>query len=359
MRGSRFITAVLAQAAIIVGIGGAHAAPPAALVEAANREGRLVVAGPPIQAHRETIMKFQEVYPAIKLEYDGTPPQVKEPRISAERGSGKFLVDVFISGAGTNAFAYYIPGGWFDELRPTVVDPEVTNDAKWIGGFEAGFGDAGKRYVYAFTAERAAGLFVNKDIVREDFTVHSLTDPKYQGKIASLDPRLPGPGQTTLQQIVANIGEEKACQMLSTQKLVLSETPKQIIDWAARGAYPILIGADTATMNNYKTTGLAKNVQIVPDARGTVLSKWGNIMLMNRAPNPNAAKLFINWILSRDAQVAWSKSAGINSRRTDVEPANRDAVIDADVWANGYNISVERNAADALKVTKLAQTCMK
>ena len=49
----------------------------------------------------------------------------------------------------------------------------------------------------------------------------------------------------------------------------------------------------------------------VPDA-------FGNLALLNRAPHPNAAKVFINWGLSREGQTAWVQIVERNSRRLDV-----------------------------------------
>jgi iron(III) transport system substrate-binding protein len=337
----------------------ASAEPPRSLVDAAKKEGRLVVAGPPVQAHRETIMRFEKAYPGIKIEYMGSPPQVQEPRIGAERAAGKYLVDAHVSGVSISHFTRYIPDGWYADLREAIVDPDVRKEQNWIGGFDSGFMDTGKKYAYAFTAELAGGLFINKDLIRDAFTYPTLLDPKFAGKIATLDPRHRGPGSTALQQIIANIGEEKACQLLGTQKLILSETPKQIVDWAARGTYPVLIGADTATLNTYRATGLARNIEVVKDEKATVLSKWGNVMLMQNPPNPNAAKLFVNWMLSRDAQAAWSKSATVNSRRTDVAPGNPALAITADTWLKGYNITLQRNAEDAVIAMKIAEKCIK
>ena len=47
-------------------------------------------------------------------------------------------------------------------------------------------------------------------------------------------------------------------------------------------------------------------------------SSAGSITLINRAPYPNAAKVFINWFLSRDGQMAWQKHADRNSLRIDI-----------------------------------------
>jgi hypothetical protein len=40
--------------------------------------------------------------------------------------------------------------------------------------------------------------------------------------------------------------------------------------------------------------------------------------LVHRAPHPNAAKIYINWLLSREGQTLWSQLSGYASRRLDV-----------------------------------------
>ena len=50
------------------------------------------------------------------------------------------------------------------------------------------------------------------------------------------------------------------------------------------------------------------------------------VLLYNKAPHPNAAKLFINWFLSKEGQNAWCKEIPQNSARTDVPPFNKDGV---------------------------------
>ena len=61
-------------------------------------------------------------------------------------------------------------------------------------------------------------------------------------------------------------------------------------------------------------------------------SGGGSLSLLNQAPHPNAAKVFINWFLSRRGQIALQKLGDIddppNSRRIDipkdaVPPTNR------------------------------------
>src|SRR5207249_7223003 len=67
-----------------------------------------------------------------------------------------------------------------------------------------------------------------------------------------------------------------------------------------------------------------------------LVTQAGTLALLNRAPHASAAKVFINWFLSRDGQIALQKSLArsgaetADSRRidipkTDVKPENRRA----------------------------------
>ena len=40
--------------------------------------------------------------------------------------------------------------------------------------------------------------------------------------------------------------------------------------------------------------------------------------VLSKAPHPNATKLFVNWVLSREGQVAWQKYTEANSLRMDI-----------------------------------------
>ena len=41
-------------------------------------------------------------------------------------------------------------------------------------------------------------------------------------------------------------------------------------------------------------------------------------MVPRNAPHSNAAKIYLDYLLSRDGQLAWSKATGLTSRRSDV-----------------------------------------
>jgi ABC-type Fe3+ transport system substrate-binding protein len=80
---------------------------------------------------------------------------------------------------------------------------------------------------------------------------------------------------------------------------------------------------------------------------------------MNKAPNPNAAAVFVNWLLSREAQDHWARNGNYNSRRTDVEPVNPELRVDLDTWTKGYNMSSHRTAKEGVAAMRIASEALK
>ena len=57
-------------------------------------------------------------------------------------------------------------------------------------------------------------------------------------------------------------------------------------------------------------------------------SSFGGVIAFLNTPNPNAAKVYANWVMTREAQDRIAKAANYNSRRTDVEPGEPQTVVD-------------------------------
>lgn len=82
-------------------------------------------------------------------------------------------------------------------------------------------------------------------------------------------------------------------------------------------------------MNTFREKGVGLNVKPLapetPAGGGTRIGPgFGAAMLVNRAPHPNAAKVFLNWLLSREGQTAYVKATEVNSRRLDVTEGPAD-----------------------------------
>ena len=81
------------------------------------------------------------------------------------------------------------------------------------------------------------------------------------------------------------------------------------------------VGVSSDRLAEFQEQGIGKNV--VPldprdPAGARIASGFSALMFVDRAPHPNAAKVFINWLLDKDAQALWVDASNTNSRRIDV-----------------------------------------
>jgi ABC-type Fe3+ transport system substrate-binding protein len=88
-----------------------------------------------------------------------------------------------------------------------------------------------------------------------------------------------------------------------------------------RATHPIGFGGGNRdTLQPFIDAGL--NVNVAHAGRSPYVAYdsvgYGMVTLFNRAPNPNAAKVFLNWLLTRETQALLGEKLEQNSRRTDV-----------------------------------------
>ncbi|TWA57331.1 iron(III) transport system substrate-binding protein [Azospirillum baldaniorum] len=334
----------------------------AATVAAAEAEGKLTLLGPAIQPYRLSILEFQKAYPKIQFEYTGGTSPEFEARLRNERRVNLFLWDLMVAGVSGSVYTEQIPAGWYDPIRPLITRPGVVDDAAWIGGFEGGFLDAGRTHVFAFQAGLQNNLNIDRAQIPEAelSSLDGLLDPKWAGRIAILDPRNRGSGHlVTL--LLSALGEEKTRAFLADQKLVLAGSNRQLADWVAQGAYPITSGLSPSEIATLHEKGLAREVRALktPPAQTAWTPGWGAVALLHKAPHPNAAKVFVNWLLSREAQADWAKRGFVNSRRKDVEPGLPISAIDEQSFREGITFNAAATAEVAQRAFALAKDVLR
>jgi iron(III) transport system substrate-binding protein len=244
------------------------------------------------------------------------------PRILQERQAGIFSQDVLISSVGT-PFTSLKPAGGIDPIRAAFIRGDIQDDKVWLNGFEAGFLDNDKKWMYASTFDKSVGVWINTDQVgpNEVTALKDLLNPKWKGKILSLDPRTVGVAWNVL-DMKRTGGEEFVRKLYGEQEPVLVRELRQATEFMVKGQYPIGIGAPNAdTFVDFENQGLGQNLRPLELDGGVFLISTSCLYLINRAPHPNAAKLFVNWFLTKEAQTAWAKLTRQNSRRLDGVPA--------------------------------------
>src|SRR5262249_40182680 len=151
-----------------------------------------------------------------------------------------------------------------------------------------------------------------------------LLNPEWKGKIAMLDPRRAGAGLDISTFWYTNeklgLGQSFMKQLLTTQEIFMSNEERQIVDFVARGRYAIALGRSGTLTFQPKARGLP--VELFGSAGlqegGFVTASNGTISVVKNTPHPNAVKVYLNYLLSIEGQVVWSKASGLASLRRDV-----------------------------------------
>ncbi|HLY64360.1 MAG TPA: extracellular solute-binding protein [Chloroflexota bacterium] len=138
---------------------------------------------------------------------------------------------------------------------------------------------------------------------------------------ASYDPRGAGAALSTFTFFysVPSLGKS-FIEALLKQDVTISKDATQVSDWVARGEYPIGIAGFDDTALQLKQKGAPIDAY-PPDALkegAYVTTGWGSLAVFNKAPHPNATKVYLDWLLSVDGQQAVAQAQGFPSLRKDV-----------------------------------------
>lgn len=304
-------------------------------VEAAKKEGQLNIYIGGWEAVIES-GAFQKAYPEIKVVMVGGRGGETAKRILAERRAGKYLADVSSEGIGSNYRTLHAAKS-FDPIKPALLLPEVTDESLWWQGKHR-YADPEGQSVFRYVGlpQRGNISYNTKAVGSKDIqSVWDLVDPKWRGRIVARDVRSPGPGNAPMRFFYHHtaIGPAFIKRLFGEMEVTLFRDFRQGVDWLASGKASLCLFC--SDIDKAKQQGLPVD-EFVGFKEGAALhTQYGTLALLNRAPNPNAAKVFINWFLSREGQIALQKSLKsadeapdslrIDIPKDDVKPENRRA----------------------------------
>jgi iron(III) transport system substrate-binding protein len=284
---------------------------------AAEKEARLVIYGPPGADQQKLYTEvFQQAFPKLKVNY--TPGRISEiiSRIMAEQRAGMRQADLVLGGTDI-LLGTLKDKNLLQPIRPALVLPEVVDNGAWFKG-KLWFADNEDRFIPMWRAVPYTAACINTNLVKtnELKSYWDLLQPKWKGKIASQDLRI-GSARNQMYAVYSrkDLGPDYLKRLYGDMEVTISRNLPQIADWIAGGKYAIAIGGvdcdDLA----------AKGLPVVPIhlegiaavGAGTDPASW-----LASSPNANAAKVFLNWILSRDGQSQFQKLTRENSLRVDI-----------------------------------------
>ena len=279
------------------------------IVKRAEEEGQVGVYATDSIGNAQMIWAaFQKRYPKIKLV--GTSMGRGSdlfPKLFAERRAGKFLTDVFL-GAPTAIYQNLYRGKIIEPVAPLLVHPGVTDLSKWWMG-KHHYIDPEGQYVFMYeSALYGPPISFNTKLINEKEikSAWDLVQPQWKGKYAALQ-LSPAQGSTALTYVYHHpqLGPKFIERVYRELEPTMFRELRQGVDWLSQGKFPLCFlcrRIDRAAMQGLPVAEL--NPYQVEEKPG-LGSGSGALVLMNRHPNPNGAKVFINWFLSLEGQIAF------------------------------------------------------
>ncbi len=278
-----------------------------------------IIGGTSVAGLKDSIKLFKEKF-GIDLLITTGRDSTLAPKLQQERRNGLYLQDVMISGH-TTLITTMKPAGFFDPLTPLLVLPEVLDQKLWYDG-RFDWADEG-HYVFNYALYPHHLVVINTDLVKpgEIQSYYDLLNPKWKDKIVINDPVIPGMGSSGFISMMHNsLVNVDFFNKLAAQKNMLTRDQDLQATWVAKGKYPLALWPSLGGMAKFIDSG-APVMPVTDMKESTSAGSTGSALsFFNRAPHPNAAKVFINWFLSREGQAINQRAIGKQTRRTDVAP---------------------------------------
>jgi ABC-type Fe3+ transport system substrate-binding protein len=300
------------------------------LVEQAQAEGTVVVAGPPVDEVRlQLSAAFQERF-GIGVEYLSGRSGEQAERIAAEAAAGVHEQDVFIGAAGVT-FGQLIPRKLVEDMRSVLVGDEVLDPASWRSG-EVPFLDEAQNSALALALYRFGYIAVNTDVVDEgEITTWSdVLDPKWRGKIVMDNPAFTGPGVYDVATLLEAKGEDFVEDLYVGQQPLFLRDYRQAVEGVVRGTHPLGISLTPDPIDEAIEQGLPIDLVYLEDAPVTATSGVSLLSLIADAPHRSAAVLLVNWLACAEGNEVFNAAMGTNSSRSDVDTGAERYQIPAD-----------------------------
>ncbi len=298
-----------------------------ALVKKAQKEGRVVIYGASMGDASARFKKaFGDRY-GIELEFQvGRGSGEIVQRLLTERRAGLYAADIGNGGLLT-FFKVITPANIALPLEPLIMLDEVKDPRKWRVGRLPFLGK--KKQIVAPASMTSHYITVNGNMVKESeiTSFDDLLDPKWKGKIIINDPTITGRGNNWFSYMMLQLyGREKGAEymkkLVANQPMVLRDERLQV-EWIAKNKYPVLIAGKQTIVESFINAGAPLKWVKLKDAAMLTSGSFYMYAYKN-APHPNAQKVFLNWILSKEAGDIIAKAGGFPSERTDVSRAGFD-----------------------------------
>jgi len=339
---SRLLPCFLLSCAMLVLAGGFGPAIAADTVDlaAAKREGKIVwYTSVPIETAQKIANLFEQKN-GIKVELFRSGGSNILRRFQQEADGGKVFVDV-LTHSEPAAARVMTKKGLFVSFKATDFD-KVPAEVKDPNGYHV-----------------AQRLNVMAIYLRDDKVPAAdrpkrwadLTQPKYKGKMVMADPSFTSL-LVTITGMLAKTQGWGFFEKLRQNDILLVQGNQQVSDMVKRGERAIAVGADAAYVGEVKKSGLPVST-LYPEDGAFIIPSPSSVV--KNSPNPNAAKAFADFMLSKTVQELFPQEH-LYSARIDVPgPEGNPPLSDIKTQPVDYDYieaestRIKRRFADAMQ----------
>jgi iron(III) transport system substrate-binding protein len=260
------------------------------VVDGARLEGKVVLYSALVGApSTERIAKAFEAKYGIEVETLEARASELLERVRTEQASGRALGDVSYNGSTASerqmSDSVFVPHGALPSASRLAAP--FTSDGTRAPAFVIHF-----------------GILVNTDLVKPADEPRSWADlllPRWKGQILADDVHPVGSGSLFFQATYGKLGRGFH-EKLAAQDPSFTRDPRGSQRRVARGEYPIFLPSSLAAMKELEGLPLKT---VVP-SEGAVYVLYQTAVFKN-APHPNAARLFMDFLLSDEAQAIYAE----------------------------------------------------
>src|SRR6266481_3768088 len=285
----------------------------AKLIAAAKQEGTLAIAsgGAPSRQYRPVVDAFQKKF-GVTVEVSTGNATDTVNRLLAERKAGRYIMDVALISSRENN-QRLVPSEALIPFAPLLIHPEVVDKSAWYRG-RYWYSDKESKYafIYHVSKEDQYETWYNTDKIKEAeiATIKKQSDyfdPRWKGKIAGQ-----GMGDPSgLRQMIDSYFEPDRGQewvrtyLLDETGITFSDDRRILETWLTGGRFPLqAVATGSEDLITLAKKGLPIKQIFLPKQVGLIRAGGSGccISAFANAPHPNAAKLFVNWFLSKEGQ---------------------------------------------------------
>ncbi|MDB5534803.1 MAG: Iron(III) transport system substrate-binding protein [Hyphomicrobiales bacterium] len=244
---------------------------------------------------KASVQAFEKKYGITVNVLEGRGSDIRE-RARVEQGAGRFIADVTYTSEGQARL--------IAREDKTYVVHEATPNLK---GLKPDFAKMTSNGLFGPVMTIPYGMLINTSMVKPEDEPKSwadLANPKWKGKILSDDMRAIGGGYLMFFAQLNGQGlGEKFHEELAKNEPSFTRDMREAGRRVARGEFPIYVPFILNDIANLK--GLP--VKPLIPTEGVPFVLYGNVLMRN-APHPNAARLYIDFSMSEEAELLWAKS---------------------------------------------------